>query len=298
VTGFLPTFLCKLCEEMAGKPLVLENLTAKSRQAATGGKPVASSSSSDPLNKAVGDVKRFFETNLLDPTKKLADAATNFAAGPPLDIVDVVVIGAGLSGLACAEHLLEKSPSLRMVIFDANERVGGRTKTDMLALGGRALSVDSGGQWLGPMHTEMLKLLKRLDIATVPQYDEGAHVFTQGALTHKTYKGEQPPYGTLASLELQYRVFAVIDALAEDVDLADPAQSPDAAKLDSFSVASYFERRLYTRTAKDALNLVCVATFGCEAAQISMLQFLYEIKASGGLEAMMKVQVRVAARAS
>ena len=61
--------------------------------------------------------------NILDPSKKLAEAAQNLAQGPPIEMVDVVFIGAGISGLTCADALLDKSPSLKVAIFDANDRV-------------------------------------------------------------------------------------------------------------------------------------------------------------------------------
>jgi phytoene dehydrogenase-like protein len=44
--------------------------------------------------------------------------------------VDVVVVGAGLAGLSCAKHLLKNSVSF--VVLEADERIGGRLKTDVL----------------------------------------------------------------------------------------------------------------------------------------------------------------------
>jgi phytoene dehydrogenase-like protein len=44
--------------------------------------------------------------------------------------VDVVVVGAGLAGLSCARHLIENSVSF--VVLEADARIGGRLKTDVL----------------------------------------------------------------------------------------------------------------------------------------------------------------------
>jgi phytoene dehydrogenase-like protein len=44
--------------------------------------------------------------------------------------VDVVVVGAGLAGLSCARHLMNRSVSF--IIFEADDRIGGRLKTDVL----------------------------------------------------------------------------------------------------------------------------------------------------------------------
>ena len=57
---------------------------------------------------------------------------------------DIVVVGAGLSGLAAARRLIESGAAT--VVLEARDRVGGRTLTTDLA--GHA--VDLGGQFIGP----------------------------------------------------------------------------------------------------------------------------------------------------
>ena len=47
----------------------------------------------------------------------------------PQDFYDVIVVGAGLSGLSSAYFLKKKHPNLRMLIIEAKDRVGGRTQT-------------------------------------------------------------------------------------------------------------------------------------------------------------------------
>ena len=47
-----------------------------------------------------------------------------------LTAVEVVVVGAGLAGLSCARHLMKKNVSF--VVLEADERIGGRLKTDVL----------------------------------------------------------------------------------------------------------------------------------------------------------------------
>jgi phytoene dehydrogenase-like protein len=44
--------------------------------------------------------------------------------------VDVVIVGAGLAGLSCARHLMKRSVSF--IILEADDRIGGRLKTDVL----------------------------------------------------------------------------------------------------------------------------------------------------------------------
>jgi hypothetical protein len=42
---------------------------------------------------------------------------------------DIVILGAGLSGLSAAFRLQNRSPGLSFVVLEANDRVGGRTQT-------------------------------------------------------------------------------------------------------------------------------------------------------------------------
>ncbi|MBW2470255.1 MAG: FAD-dependent oxidoreductase, partial [Deltaproteobacteria bacterium] len=44
--------------------------------------------------------------------------------------VDVVVVGAGLAGLSCARHLMNRNVSF--LVLEADDRIGGRLKTDLL----------------------------------------------------------------------------------------------------------------------------------------------------------------------
>jgi phytoene dehydrogenase-like protein len=44
--------------------------------------------------------------------------------------IDVVVVGAGLAGLSCARQLMNRSVSF--IILEADDRIGGRLKTDVL----------------------------------------------------------------------------------------------------------------------------------------------------------------------
>lgn len=41
----------------------------------------------------------------------------------------VIIIGAGLSGLAAADQLLTKDPNLEVIVLEAMDRVGGKTYT-------------------------------------------------------------------------------------------------------------------------------------------------------------------------
>jgi monoamine oxidase len=81
----------------------------------------------------------------------------------------VVVVGAGLAGLAAARRLMARGHEVTVV--EARDRVGGRTEGLVLD-GGTPLEL--GGQWLGEGHTRMYELVGELGLSTFRTWnDEG-----------------------------------------------------------------------------------------------------------------------------
>ena len=96
------------------------------------------------------------------------------SAGPglPNSCVDVVVIGAGISGLVCAEKLTAAQRSV--TVLEARERVGGRLLSQQ--------GVDLGASWRWPgMDSRASSIAKRLGITEVPQQLSGTAYVSQGS---------------------------------------------------------------------------------------------------------------------
>src|SRR5690349_10640335 len=80
---------------------------------------------------------------------------------------DVVVVGAGFSGLAAARALVAAGHSV--IVLEARDRVGGRTRNASIA-GGRYIA-EVGGQFVGPTQDRILALAKAVGAKTFDVYN-------------------------------------------------------------------------------------------------------------------------------
>ncbi len=65
--------------------------------------------------------------------------------------VDVLIVGAGLSGLCAAYRLAERGRSV--LVLEARDRAGGRTLSRSLM----GEVIDLGGQWVGRSRQNLLR---------------------------------------------------------------------------------------------------------------------------------------------
>src|SRR4051794_20763042 len=89
-------------------------------------------------------------------------------AHPVRHDADVIIVGAGISGMIAARRVLEAG--LTPLVLEADERVGGRILPQEAVPG---VPIELGAQWIGDTHQRMFALAAELGVETYPQYDEG-----------------------------------------------------------------------------------------------------------------------------
>jgi Flavin containing amine oxidoreductase len=89
---------------------------------------------------------------------------------------EVVVVGAGLAGLACAKHL--SAAGLDVVVVEAADTVGGRVRSETIG----SFRVDRGFQLLNPAYPEVAKVLD-LDALDLQPFDAGVAVHRGGRVS-------------------------------------------------------------------------------------------------------------------
>lgn len=204
----------------------------------------------------------------------------------PMD-VDVVIIGAGLAGLRTAELLVERGR--RVVVLEARDRVGGRTKSETIA-GAR---FDTGGQWIGPTQPRANALVRRLGLNTHPTFNTGKKALhlghDGGGDKLRWHKGDIPSMNLLHLAELQLAI-SRIDRIGASVPADAPWQAPDAATLDRETAASWAERHLRSRNARAMVGTLVRSVFSVEPHELSALYLVHYARCAGGIEALAKVE--------
>ncbi|MEX1164864.1 MAG: flavin monoamine oxidase family protein [Nitriliruptor sp.] len=193
-----------------------------------------------------------------------------------MNSVDVVVVGAGLSGLVCARRLAAAGVSVQVV--EARDRVGGRTEHGRLPDG---QPIELGGQWIGPGQTRMYALLEELGLSTFPTYDEGEHVLEFGG-DRRTFTGDTPPLGGFGLADLAASM-ARLHRQAGRVDPAAPWTARHAQHLDARTFETWVARHP-TRAARSFWRLFARAVFATEAANLSLLHVLTYVRQAGSVE--------------
>lgn len=121
---------------------------------------------------------------------------------------DVIIIGAGLSGLVTANHLKKNSISFK--ILEAQNRLGGRIET---IYGGDKTPMEMGATWFSKEHKNLLRFLSELNIGFFEQHNEGIALF-------ETMSFEPPQqYFVPANEHSAYRIkggtYSIIEALQQ-----------------------------------------------------------------------------------
>ena len=196
---------------------------------------------------------------------------------------DVVVVGAGLAGLAAARALARSGASV--VVLEARERVGGRTLNEDL---GDGKVIEVGGQWVGPTQDRLTALAGELGVETFPTYIEGENTLDlNGRLSR--YEGTIPKLNPAALIEIEL-ASRKLDRMARGVRREAPWRSRNAAKLDGITVATWLDRRIRTTTARKLIEIAVRTVWGADSRDLSLLYALWYIGAAGGFYALLDTE--------
>jgi monoamine oxidase len=191
----------------------------------------------------------------------------------------VIVIGAGLAGLAAAGDIVAAGRSV--LVLEARKRVGGRTLNQPIG-GGKVIEI--GGQWIGPTQDALAKLAKRVGVDTYKTYNDGNNVYYRNGVllpysTSTPVLGAVPPDPS-GGADAQQAIVR-LDDMANQVPRESPWTAPSAAEWDGQTVESWKQKNLTTDNGKFLLDVGIEAVFAAEPRDLSLLFLLFYIASAG-----------------
>ena len=189
---------------------------------------------------------------------------------------DVIVVGAGLAGLAAARDLALGGADV--LVLEARDRVGGRVEQVSVDDG---RPVQLGGELVGRAHTSYLGLVEELGLTLTSTYTSVAGATTYDLVDGVLRAEDGFPFATDAERADFGRVERLFGGLVATVDPDDPWSHPDASRLDDASWAAWLRSVDALPTTLRAVEAGALALAAGSSERTSLLAELRKAAAVG-----------------
>jgi len=167
---------------------------------------------------------------------------------------DVIVVGAGVTGLTAAYRLLQAGREV--LVLEARDRIGGRLRNethDEVDENGDEVDFEVGGQWVSPDQTALIALLDELGLETFERYRAGDSLYVGADGVARRFTDEMPVSAhTNAEID---RLTVLMDEIVAKMDPDRPWEHPDAAYLDTVSFTQWLREQSEDQEARDNIAL-------------------------------------------
>ncbi|XP_070537819.1 amine oxidase [flavin-containing]-like [Ptychodera flava] len=189
---------------------------------------------------------------------------------------DVIVIGAGLSGLSAA-HLLNKE-GIDVLVLEAKDRVGGRT----LTIEGDAFGYcDLGGSYAGVTQNRLFRIAEEVGVKNYVLKEDQLSVWVENG-RGIPYEGYFPNFwNPLIYLDFNHLI-REWDRLGSMIPSDAPWDCLHATEWDNTTMKEWIDQNIWTKKMKDFARQQVLINVCAEPYEISMLWYLWYIRQCGG----------------
>ncbi|BFZ06104.1 hypothetical protein BsWGS_09143 [Bradybaena similaris] len=197
---------------------------------------------------------------------------------------DVVVIGAGISGLTAARSL--KQSGLEVLVLEARDRVGGRMYTIENKM---SKYLDLGASYVAPNFHRLLKLVKEFGLETFYTNEkEDTVLFERGK--SKRFRSLFPPAGGLISWLDMNNIIRLFYKFGSQIPLDAPWDAPRAKEWDQMTVQDFMDKYAWTKAGRDIVEHSVRINNTIDPHEVSLLYVLWHYQTTGGLHMITAVE--------